>query len=156
MSCGVGCRRSSGPALLWLWCRPETTAPIRSLVWEPPYAVGAAQEIAKKKKKILHVQLITYKSLFNPLYTNVIIESLWKKYSELFVPRFLNIYTNSSGLPFTCSYSDLIAEFLSSPNHRCSPSLICMKNKQYHSLALPHCLQKAHTLWKIFWGLSLL
>ena len=27
------------------------TAPIRPLAWEPPYGVGAAQEIAKKKKK---------------------------------------------------------------------------------------------------------
>ena len=27
------------------------TAPIGPLAWEPPYAAGAAQEIAKKKKK---------------------------------------------------------------------------------------------------------
>ena len=48
MSCGVGCRRGSD------------TAPIQPLAWEPPYASGAAQEIAtttknkktKKKKKI--------------------------------------------------------------------------------------------------------
>ena len=26
-------------------------APISPLAWEPPYAAGAAQEIAKKKKK---------------------------------------------------------------------------------------------------------
>ena len=30
------------PALLWLWCRPVATAPIRPLAWEPPYAAGAA------------------------------------------------------------------------------------------------------------------
>jgi len=36
------------PALLWLWCRPVATAPIRPLAWEPPYAVGAAQEMAKR------------------------------------------------------------------------------------------------------------
>ena len=51
-----------GPALLWLWCRPVATALIGPLAWEPPYAAGAAQEIAtttttkrqktKKKKKI--------------------------------------------------------------------------------------------------------
>ena len=40
------------PALLWLWRRPVATAPIQPLAWEPPYAAGAAQEIAKKKKKI--------------------------------------------------------------------------------------------------------
>ena len=46
MSCGVGCRRGSDPALLWLWRRPVATAPIQPLAWEPPYAAGAAQEIA--------------------------------------------------------------------------------------------------------------
>ena len=46
MSCGVGCRRGLDPALLWLWRRPVATAPIGPLAWEPPYAAGAAQEIA--------------------------------------------------------------------------------------------------------------
>jgi len=51
VSCGVGCRRGLDPALLWLWRRPVATAPIRPLAWEPPYATGAAQEIAKRQKK---------------------------------------------------------------------------------------------------------
>ena len=51
MSCGVGRRHSLDPALLWLWRRPAATAPIRPLVWEPPYAVGAAQEMEKRQKK---------------------------------------------------------------------------------------------------------
>ena len=51
MSCGVGCRRGSDPTLLWLWRRPVATAPIRSLAWEPPYARGAAQEMAKRQKR---------------------------------------------------------------------------------------------------------
>ena len=51
MSCGVGCRHGSDPALLWLWCRLAATAPIQPLAWEPPYAAGAAQEIAKRQKK---------------------------------------------------------------------------------------------------------
>ena len=51
MSSGVGCRHGSDPMLLWLWCRPAATAPIRPLPWEPPYAEGAAQEIAKRPKK---------------------------------------------------------------------------------------------------------
>ena len=50
VSCGVGRRRGSDPALLWLWRRPVATAPIRPLTWEPPYAVGAALEIAKSQK----------------------------------------------------------------------------------------------------------
>ena len=49
MSCGVGCRRASHPALLW-W-RPAATAPIRPLAWEPPYATGGAQEMAKRQKQ---------------------------------------------------------------------------------------------------------
>ena len=51
VSCGVGCIHSLDPALLWLWRRPVATAPIRPLAWEPPYAVGAAQEIATTTTK---------------------------------------------------------------------------------------------------------
>jgi len=53
VSCGVGCRCGSDPALLWLWCRLVATAPIGPLAWESPYAAGAAQdqEIAKRPKK---------------------------------------------------------------------------------------------------------
>ena len=39
------------PALLWLWCRPVATAPIGPLVWELPYAVGAALKKTKRQKK---------------------------------------------------------------------------------------------------------
>ena len=51
MSCGVGHRCGSDPALLCLWCRPAATAPIRLLAWEPPYAMGAALEKAKRQRK---------------------------------------------------------------------------------------------------------
>ena len=51
MSRGVGRRRGSDRALLWLWYKPAATAPIRPLAWEPPYAVGEAQEMAKRQKK---------------------------------------------------------------------------------------------------------
>ena len=50
MSCGVGCRGSSDPVLLWLWRRLVATALIRRLAWKPPYAVGAAREMAKRQK----------------------------------------------------------------------------------------------------------
>ena len=50
MSCGVGCRCGSDPALLWLWCRPAATALIRPLAWEPPYSAGTALEEAKRQK----------------------------------------------------------------------------------------------------------
>ena len=39
------------PCLLWLWCRPMAIAPIRTLAWEAPFAVGVAQEMAKRQKK---------------------------------------------------------------------------------------------------------
>ena len=51
MSCGVGCRRSSDLALLWLWCRLAATAQIQPLAWEPPYAACVALKRQKKKKK---------------------------------------------------------------------------------------------------------
>ena len=50
MSCGVGRRRGSDPAILRLWRRPVATAPKGHLAWEPPYATGAAQENDKKTK----------------------------------------------------------------------------------------------------------
>ena len=50
MSCGVGHRRGSDPALLWLWCRPEAVALIRPVAWETPYAIGVA--LKSKKKRI--------------------------------------------------------------------------------------------------------
>ena len=51
MSCRIGCRRGSDPALLWFWCRPVAMALIRSLAWEPQYAEGVALEMAKRQKK---------------------------------------------------------------------------------------------------------
>ena len=47
MSCGVGCRDSLDPALLW--CEPVVTAPIRPLAWELPYALDAALKRQKQK-----------------------------------------------------------------------------------------------------------
>ena len=52
MNCGVGRRRGSDLALLWLWCRPAAVALIRPLVWEPPYAVGAALKRTKKTNNL--------------------------------------------------------------------------------------------------------
>ena len=51
MSCGVGRRRGSDPTLLWLWCQLAATASIGPLAWEPPYAMGVAEEMAKRQKK---------------------------------------------------------------------------------------------------------
>ena len=51
MSCTVGRRFGSDPALLWFWRRPVATAPIRLPAWEPPYAAGAALKKTKHKRK---------------------------------------------------------------------------------------------------------
>ena len=62
MSCGVGRRLGLDLALLWLWCRPAATAPIRPLDWEPPYAAGVAlkrqkTKIKKQNKKNFQLQV---------------------------------------------------------------------------------------------------
>ena len=49
VSCGTRCRRGLDLALLWLWCRPATAAPIQHLAWELPYAAGAALKRQRKK-----------------------------------------------------------------------------------------------------------
>ena len=51
VGCGVGRGRGWDLVLLWLWRGPAAVALIRSLAWEPPYAVGAALKRPKKKKK---------------------------------------------------------------------------------------------------------
>ena len=51
VSCGVGRRRGSDPALLWLWRRPAAIAPIGPLAWESPYAAGTAVQKTKKDNK---------------------------------------------------------------------------------------------------------
>ena len=51
LSCGVGPRYGSDPALLWLWHRLTAIALIRPLAWEPPYMPCVALKRQKKKKK---------------------------------------------------------------------------------------------------------
>ena len=51
MSCGEGHKCGSDLALLWLWHRSAGTPPqIQHLVWEPPYASGAALNKTKDQK----------------------------------------------------------------------------------------------------------
>lgn len=47
----VGHRYSSDLALLWLWLRPATAAPMEPLAWELTDASGVALKKKKKKKK---------------------------------------------------------------------------------------------------------
>ena len=74
MSCGVGRRRGSDPALLWLWHRLAATALIRLLAWEPPYAMGGAPEkakIQKKKKKEQNNKIQVFTLLVSKFMINV-------------------------------------------------------------------------------------
>ena len=50
MSCGVGCRHSSDPDLLWLWCRPAAAVLFQPLAWELLYAASAALKSENKNK----------------------------------------------------------------------------------------------------------
>ena len=53
MGCGVGCKCSSDPALLWLWCRPAAT-PQLQLQFDPqPGNLHMPQVQPKTKKKNL-------------------------------------------------------------------------------------------------------
>ena len=51
MSWGVGRRRGSDPAWLWLWCRPTGAALIRPLAWDPPCAAGVALKRHEENRK---------------------------------------------------------------------------------------------------------
>ena len=63
VSCDVGCRHSSDPALLRLWCRLAAVAPIQPLAWEFPYATGCGpknqKERNRKEKKKRRRKLLT-------------------------------------------------------------------------------------------------
>ena len=50
MSCGVGCRCSSDPTLLWPWQRLAATALTGRLAWESPYAASVALKRKKQNK----------------------------------------------------------------------------------------------------------
>ena len=81
MSCGVDRRRGLDPALLWLWCRPVATAPIQPLAWEPPYARGVPQEMAKRRKNKKHLaqkEILAEYTLVNTLQVrgNLLINAL--------------------------------------------------------------------------------
>ena len=70
MSCGVGCRHVLDLALLWLWYRPVATAPIQSLAWELPHAVGAAK--TQTQKQLSMVNSTKSKVIENRLGKNVL------------------------------------------------------------------------------------
>ena len=73
VSCCVGHRRGSDPALLWLWRRPAAVALIQRLAWEPPYAKGASLKIKINKLSSASKYLRACATLWN----FVLFEILW-------------------------------------------------------------------------------
>ena len=63
MSCGVSHRLGSDLALLWL--EAGSTALIRPLAWEPPYAVGVLLKRQKYKKRNCQNMISNTSSFFN-------------------------------------------------------------------------------------------
>ena len=45
-----------GSGLLWLWHRPEATAPIQPLVWKLPYSTSMALKKQKRKKSKMQIK----------------------------------------------------------------------------------------------------
>ena len=77
MSCGVGHRCGWDPEWLWLWHRPEATAPIQPLAWEPPHAASVALIRKERKKKRLgpghQIKLCLCVCVYNVIYIYVYI-----------------------------------------------------------------------------------
>ena len=72
----MGCRCGSDMALLWLWRRPEATAPVGPLAWEPPYAASVVlKNRGKKKKKKKRVVQIKRKAVRYKPFPNFIVLS---------------------------------------------------------------------------------
>ena len=70
MSCGIGHRLGSDPALLWLWHRPATVPPIRPLAWEPPYAAVVALKRQKQKQMTAN---LNKRNVFSPRFFQLLV-----------------------------------------------------------------------------------
>ena len=79
MSCGVGQRHGSDPALLWLWL--SATVLIRPIAWETLYAMGTALKIQKKKKKSL-------KNINRDSTSKVVHREVFRAAHQIYIHRF--------------------------------------------------------------------
>ena len=75
MSCGVGCRHSSDPALLWLWCRLAAISLIQ------PLACLKNKRVKMKKKKDLNISEYVQKSKFLYTVDGIVIGAAMRKNS---------------------------------------------------------------------------
>ena len=101
-------------ALLWLWHRLATVAPIGSLAWEPPYTVGVAlkKQTNKKKKRIRRKERNKERARMKPVWCwignrNVII-------TYIFLYLHVDIHRNKYGYVYECVRLPLCISILSS------------------------------------------
>ena len=74
--------------MLWLWCGPEATAPIGSLAWKPPYAVGAALKRQKQNKKTKQKQIFQQTKVKDQMASQVIYQTLREKLTPILLKLF--------------------------------------------------------------------
>ena len=134
MSCGVGHRRSSDPAWLWLWHRPAATALIQPLTWELPYAAPAALKSKKEKKKERNCLWISFPDLSLGRPTQLLLEALFRDLQPISpVPRidsWLHLWV-MSGQRFTHVRSSQLLSPCSSDR---ASYLLSKENKSPNSL----------------------
>ena len=93
MSRGIGRRRSSDSALLWLWHRPAAAAHIRHLAWELPYAVCEALKRPKRKENDAKMAQIL--DLVDKDYKTVILKMIRELKENMFKDLKQNMITMS-------------------------------------------------------------
>ena len=84
-----------------LWCRPATTALIRPLAWEPPYAKGAALEKTKTiitfKAWVIKGPVIPKDSLHPPLHVRI--RLYWSSHRGSAVMNPSSIHEDTGSIP---------------------------------------------------------
>ena len=96
--------------VLWLWCRPEATAPTGPLAWEPPYAVGVALKRQKSPRLMINMicKLPVIKENFNQVSLSARNLTTLKiqRYIILFMLKYSQKLNNSLGqIHFFCTES---------------------------------------------------
>ena len=135
-SCGVGCRHSSNPVLLWLWCGLATAALIRPLIWDLPYAEALKSPLQKKREIFFLKGWILW-------YTNLSQESQF---------LFLYLFFPFIGCPVACGVPGpgIRSELLQQQRWILNPlrqagNWTCIPVLQRHSRS--HCTRVGTTHW---------
>ena len=154
MSYGVGHRCGLDPVLLWLWCRPVATAPIRPLAWEPPYTASAALKRTKdqKKKKVYKgclkytANIVCIYVFHTMLYRKQCV--YWKCISSFVHGFFLNSHTHiiskfldwRLNLSWSCNLHHSCSNTRAYPLHQAGEQTLCFhSDPRPCSWFLTHC-----------------